>query len=150
MVYPMQGPRNYHSNAIHTIPPNPGLNRMPNRNHIQNKMQPLMQKGVGGLSKTLNNVQQVLGVVQSTAPIVQQYGPMVKNLPAMYRMLKAFKEVEDSESIEAESLESLEDNKEIMESSNKVTNDQTTYRKEKGYPNQQKRISGESTPKLFI
>src|SRR5690625_3150358 len=83
--------------------PNPYGGRPPSRgNQIQqmiqqfsNNPQALAAKSVGGLSKTLNNVQQVLNVVQSATPIVQQYGPMVKNLPAMYRMMKAFSQIED-------------------------------------------------------
>lgn len=66
----------------------------------QNQLTSLTSKGVGGLSNILTNVQQVLKVVESTAPIVQQYGPMIKNLPAMYRMMKAFKEIDDEESAE--------------------------------------------------
>jgi len=49
-------------------------------------------KGVDSISKTLDGIQQFLNIVQSTTPLIQEYGPMVKNLPAMYRMAKAFKE----------------------------------------------------------
>ncbi|QGS68794.1 hypothetical protein CV093_10950 [Oceanobacillus sp. 143] len=72
-------PKEYGSKLITTILPQ------------QAQAATIASKGAGGLSSTLNNVQQVLKVVQSTAPLVQEYGPMVKNLPAMYRMMKAFK-----------------------------------------------------------
>src|SRR5690625_4446351 len=55
----------------------------------------LATKGLGDISKTLSNVDQVIKVVKSATPIVQEYGPMVKNLPAMYRMVKAFSQIED-------------------------------------------------------
>src|SRR5690625_7636689 len=74
-------------------------------------------KGVNGLSKTLKNVQQVLHVVQSATPIVQEYGPMVKNIPAMYQMIKAFKDIEytpeDKEQIKSSSIEKSESDTEI-------------------------------------
>lgn len=54
-------------------------------------------KGIDSISKTLDGVQQVLNMVQSTAPLIQEYGPMVKNLPAMYRMAKAFKDIQSED-----------------------------------------------------
>lgn len=67
------------------------------------QMKPSNIQGNGvmnGISKTLDGVQQVLNMVQTSAPIVQEYGPMIKNLPAMYRMIKVFKELEASDSKE--------------------------------------------------
>lgn len=62
----------------------------------------MANKGINGLSKTLGNVQQIIRVVHSAAPVIQQYGPMVKNLPAMYRMMKAMKDInDDDQDIEA-------------------------------------------------
>ncbi|MGM8366726.1 VrrA/YqfQ family protein [Virgibacillus sp. W0181] len=89
----------------------------------------------------MTNVQQVLQVVQSAAPIVQQYGPMVKNIPMMYHMFKAFKEMDNDTEDEEEQLadddlneaEPLED---IMES--------TTSSEDLEYKD------GKSKPKLFI
>ena len=54
-------------------------------------------KGIDSISKTLDGVQQMLNMVQSTAPLIQEYGPMVKNLPAMYRMAKAFKDIQSED-----------------------------------------------------
>ncbi|WP_085992077.1 VrrA/YqfQ family protein [Oceanobacillus senegalensis] len=102
-------------------------------------------KGVGGLSKTLTNVQQVLNVVQSTAPIIQEYGPMVKNLPAMYRMMKAFKDIEkmDDHSNETDSQETTtKDDSFESEKSNQSDHNPTEGNK--------KRSSGQSQPKLYI
>ncbi len=103
----------------------------------------IASKGIGGVSKTLNNVQQVLKVVQSATPMVQEYGPMVKNFPAMYRMMKAFKDVEkdtpkkekkqESKSLEKKTVENNQVEKEI-----------------KPEVEIKKRASGKSTPRLFI
>ncbi|GGM23324.1 hypothetical protein GCM10011351_06410 [Paraliobacillus quinghaiensis] len=70
----------------------------------------------GGLSGTLDNIQQILKMSQSVTPLIQQYAPMVKNLPAMLTLLKAFQEsdeidgttTEDDSKIN-ESVEELED-----------------------------------------
>lgn len=99
----------------------------------------LINKGVGGLSSTLNNVQQVLKVVQSTAPIVQEYGPMVKNLPSMYRMMKAFKDLESDEKV------STNDKQE-------ETKEKQKDKMAKSQPDMPNRhdTSGDSKPKLFI
>src|SRR5690625_3100986 len=97
MVYQIMRQRIYQSYPANNMHQNQSANIAPSRNNIQSKVQPLVTKGVGGLSKTLNNVQQVLNVVQSTTPIVQQYGPMVKNIPAMYKMIKAFKDLESTD-----------------------------------------------------
>ncbi|WP_042223640.1 VrrA/YqfQ family protein [Oceanobacillus manasiensis] len=100
----------------------------------------LINKGVGGLSSTLNNVQQVLKVVQSTAPIVQEYGPMVKNLPSMYRMMKAFKD------LEAEDKKS--DDKPIESKDNKYEKEQVS--KSQSSKHIKRETSGDSKPILFI
>lgn len=100
----------------------------------------LINKGVGGLSSTLNNVQQVLKVVQSTAPIVQEYGPMVKNLPSMYRMMKAFKDMEADDKESKDAPINLDDQKKRKE---QTTNNQPSIRKKK-------ETSGDSKPILFF
>ncbi|RKQ37613.1 VrrA/YqfQ family protein [Oceanobacillus halophilus] len=103
----------------------------------------IASRGAGGLSKTLSNVQQVLHVIQSTAPIIQEYGPMVKNLPAMYRMMKAFKELDDDEpSEDTEEVKEIEstDFEDDTEIENEDINQQEKPRKR----------TGQSTPKLFI
>src|SRR5690625_3913405 len=96
-------------------------------------------KGVNGLSKTLKNVQQVLHVVQSATPIVQEYGPMVKNIPAMYRMIKSFQDIEDAP----------EDKEQI--NSNNVENPGNTKIPTADSGRKPEADSrGQSTPKLFI
>src|SRR5690625_1737630 len=138
MVYPIMRQRNYQYPANNMLQKQ-SSNIAPSRNNIQSKVQPLVTKGVGGLSKTLNNVQQVLNVVQSTTPIVQQYGPMVKNIPAMYKMKKAFKDVEstDNSTSKTKNLNRKSTNKIPSEK----VNDQSIN---------QNNNSGQSTPKLFI
>lgn len=157
-----QQQRNINPNAMHRSPnnfmfPQRDINRQgiqapnPGRNNIQGLLQrfihpqsggamgvDLATKGAGGLSKTLDNVQQVLKVVQSTAPMIQEYGPMVKNLPAMYRMMKAFKDVGDDEST---------NNEEESVASNHESKDSNTTENETVKP---KKSTGESTPKLFF
>lgn len=145
MVFPVQPPRNSYPDhrqlpANNQLLPNQRLNAPANRNNIKSFLQNqstagLVNKGMGGLSSTLNNVQQVLNVVQSTAPIVQEYGPMVKNLPAMYRMMKAFKEIDSSD----DNLE--KDQNHSSEKENITSNDKIS---------ETKKDNGLSKPKLFI
>lgn len=158
MVFPYQQQRqgNNYPNRMNQSPndfmfPQRNLNRQsvssPGKNNIQSMLQRFIQpqsttanlagKGAGGLSQTLNNVQQVLKAVQTTTPIIQEYGPMVKNLPAMYRMMKAFKEVENTDNKTAESVSTEIRSEESVE---------PTISKDSKPP----KTSGHSTPKLFI
>src|SRR5690625_6790900 len=66
MVYPIMRQRNYQSYPANNMLQKQSSNIAPSRNNIQSKVQPLVTKGVGGLSKTLNNVQQVLKDRKST------------------------------------------------------------------------------------
>lgn len=93
----------------------------------------LATKGLGDISKTLSNVDQVIKVVRSATPIVQEYGPMVKNLPAMYRMVKAFSQVEDS-------------------SENKTDSSTSNQKDPKDSIDEQETTSfrGKSTPRIYI
>ncbi|HLQ98514.1 MAG TPA: VrrA/YqfQ family protein [Candidatus Dormibacteraeota bacterium] len=109
MVYPIMPQQRGHSQprgnyiANHRFPSH--INRTTNPNGVQqffknlsnrnSSIGTLATKGLGDISKTLSNVDQVIKVVKSATPIVQEYGPMVKNLPAMYRMIKAFSQIED-------------------------------------------------------
>src|SRR5690625_2626954 len=68
-----------------------------NLSNRDSSLSTLATKGLSDISKTLSNVDQVIKVVQSATPIVQEYGPMVKNLPAMYRMVKAFGQIENDD-----------------------------------------------------
>lgn len=94
-------------------------------------------RGVDGISKTLNGVQQILRVVDTAAPIVKQYGPIVRNIPAMYRMMKAFKSIDDNDTEtkseqESQELESLTSSSFHLEEESSIKRD------------------GQSTPKLYI
>ena len=159
MVLPIHQQRNHnhYPNPMHHSPnqfmfpqrngnvPPQGSNTRGVQGILQRFIQPsggadIASRGAGGLSQTLNNVQQVLKVVQSTAPMIQEYGPMVKNLPAMYRMIKAFKDVE-SESVDNEKQESLP---------NQTANKKSTIEKDNITNDKPQKISGQSTPKLFI
>lgn len=146
MLFPTQSPRNTANNSMF---PNRSLNNSnptSSNNILQNLFKNqstagLVNKGVGGLSNTLNNVQQVLKMVETTTPLVQEYGPMVKNLPAMYKMMKAFKDIE-----------STDDNKEIKK--DQTEEEDITGNKENTIDDKEdfnlKKDSGESIPKLFI
>ncbi|OEH55822.1 hypothetical protein AQ616_06490 [Oceanobacillus sp. E9] len=111
--------------------------------------------GLQTLSKTLGGVQQFLGILQSTAPLIQEYGPMVKNLPSMYKMMKAFKEIsnEEDENTSNKSFENTDSNTEeditkninLNHSLDKETDANTNPPK---YVKEKK--SGISTPKLYI
>lgn len=110
----------------------------------------IASKGIGGMSKTLTNIQQVLKVVETTAPLVQQYGPLVKNLPMMLKMLKAFNEADDVDASElADDPISIEQEGEVAkapskENLNHLNSEVSTS--EMPEPLSQ----GQSTPKLFI
>ncbi|UJL48051.1 hypothetical protein KFZ58_09455 [Virgibacillus sp. NKC19-16] len=157
MVFPLQQPRNpYPDHRAHAVNnpllPKQRLNAPANSNNIKSLLQNqstagLVNKGIGGLSGALNNVQHVLNVVQSTAPIVQEYGPMVKNLPAMYRMMKAFKEVDSSDDVEKEQNHSNE--KENVANNDKNYDEIKQPTSDNKY-SETKKDNGLSTPKLFI
>lgn len=158
--------------------PNRGFQNMPSQGNIggilqrflgSNQSQNIGQmasKGFGGISKTLNSVQQVLRVVDTAAPIVKQYGPMVRNLPAMYRMMKAFKNMEstntdsDSENDNDNETKEASSNKEsidigiesdILDSyESNSSSESNTYRQHEQKTPKRSTTNGESTPKLFI
>jgi len=116
----------------------------------------LANKGIDGLSKTLNNVQQVLKVVESTAPLIEQYGPMVKNLPAIYKMFKSLKEFEDidGEGEQSDLSESFSfDNEEVSSdwSESFSNNDkEESISVEENEEIIKEKSNGQSIPKLFI
>lgn len=123
------------------------INRSTNTNGIQqifrNLSNPnssigtLATKGFGDISKTLSNVDQVIKVVQSATPIVQEYGPMVKNLPAMYRMVKAFSQIEDDQDNQTDQkIEKTSTNQSVIKEN---------IVEQKADP-----FKGESTPRLYI
>ncbi|HLR51336.1 MAG TPA: VrrA/YqfQ family protein [Candidatus Avamphibacillus sp.] len=116
----------------------------------------LANKGIGGLSKTLTNVQQVLKVVESTAPLIEQYGPMVKNLPAIFKMIKSLKEFEDMDE-EAEGSDLFEsstfNNEELSSDwSESFLNNEEEESISIGddEENIKEKSNGQSIPKLFI
>lgn len=119
--------------------------------HAKPALTEMASKGIGGISKTLTNVQQVLKVVETTAPLVQQYGPFVKNLPAMLKMLKAFNE-SDSQ-IESEHLnESVDLNQEIKSTEYISPEKEFDSGNDENIESKSEDIEyrGQSTPKLFI
>jgi hypothetical protein len=131
MIFP-PGHQRRHSNPL-------GKN-MRTRNTLQPpskfNVKSIGSSSVGGITKTLDSVQQVLNMVQSSAPFIQEYGPMIKNLPAMYRMMKAFKEIESSDD-DVKQTEDTEEN-----------NNKETVISE--YQPPKTKSIGESKPKLYI
>lgn len=105
---------------------------------------PQISKGISGFSGILNNIQQVLRVVETTTPIIKEYGPMLKNLPAMYRMVKAFKNIDDPEEQKGEEKKEAEGTGE--EKGNEKEKDIATEKVEKKV----EKRTGLSTPKLYI
>jgi hypothetical protein len=124
--------------------------------------------GASGFSKALDNIQQVLKTIESGVPIVQEYAPMIKNLPAMYNMMKAFNDSEETpdESTEESNNENQEKNQSEKKEDEreKVTNPPTLETKkefdketdeEKKETKEEtrekiKKTNGKSVPKLFI
>ncbi|MFD1040039.1 VrrA/YqfQ family protein [Virgibacillus byunsanensis] len=166
MVFPIQRPINIRNSPVQNPPNNfwaqgRGFNPpVPqSRNPLQNIIQSLFKsqgsysgvatQGGGGFTNTLTNIQQILNFVQKSAPIVQEYGPMVKNLPAMYRMMKAFNENDDeNENEESANLtESSNTADEMLESSSRSV--ETESSDDQLQP-QGKSRSGQSLPKLYI
>lgn len=164
MLFPTQHPTNFppyqmQANPMQRMtgnmmfpgqrPAAPPTSSNPMQNIIGRFLQPqnvqqaaaLPTRAAGGLSNTLNNVQQVLKIVQSTAPVVQQYGPMVKNIPVMFKMLKAFKDTDD------EPNESIASPK---EQDNKNTKDESGSDPKQTKSTVLKTNDGQSKPKLFI
>ncbi|HEX6593512.1 MAG TPA: VrrA/YqfQ family protein [Bacillota bacterium] len=105
----------------------------------------LATKGIGGLSKTLNHVQQALKMAETITPMVKQYGPMVKNLPAMFKMLKALKDYESSEGDSERNHSELESSNESLEASEEIKQPLQDDR-----PLNTPAKTGESVPKLYI
>ena len=115
------------------------------RQHVQQTPQNLnrflpttgnINKGMDGLTTILGYTQKFLRVVETTTPIIQEYGPMFKNLPAMYRMFKAFKDINGD----------TETHMENEELSIDLEADKTV---EDGFKTPSVR-TGISTPKLYI
>lgn len=146
MVFPSRPQRSLPSRQPRQMFPNQQFSNKMTSNSKQGKgWQPLIAKGVNGVSKTLGNVQQVLNVVQSTTPFIQQYGPMVKNIPSMYRMIKAFKDVDNSDKPDADKKE-----KETQWINQKSSGTKDENAKQDVLPKQRTNSDGQSTPKLFI
>lgn len=55
----------------------------------------------GGIPEMLNNVQKVMGLAQQFGPMIQQYGPFIKNMPAMFKMMRALNNSDESTETEA-------------------------------------------------
>lgn len=85
---------------------------MKDKTHIANLLQnPNIGKGLNSFQKGLGNLQQVLRLIETTTPFIQEYGPMIKNLPAMYRMMKALKNIDQLSDESNEESENKTDNK---------------------------------------
>ncbi|MBO1004351.1 VrrA/YqfQ family protein [Pseudogracilibacillus auburnensis] len=93
----------------------------PFRNRVSYKINEYFLRG-------LVYIQSILKLLLSSSPFIEQYGPVIKELPKMYTLVKAFKEINNSEL--EEGIEEQNENDEYME--------KNTFR------------SDESLPKLFI
>jgi len=98
----------------------------------------------GSIAKNLDRIQQILNVVERTVPYLEEYGPMVKNLPKMYQMMKAFKELEKDEQ-EDEKTEA-----EATASNQETATEQDTKEEKEIKTAATESTSGLSKPKLFI
>ncbi|WP_102707098.1 VrrA/YqfQ family protein [Terribacillus saccharophilus] len=123
---------------------------------------PATSSSSGGVSllDMLNHTQSALRAAESFMPMVQEYGPMVKNLPSMFKMMKALKDInfdEDDEETASETEAKYENqDKDKSEEGNKsLTPISTPISKEEKAPPQQKLKksgsgSGKSLPKMYI
>ncbi|TDQ40332.1 VrrA/YqfQ family protein [Aureibacillus halotolerans] len=114
--------------------------------------------GGGGIEGAMGNMQNMLKLAESAAPIVkqaQQYGPMLKNLPAMFKMMKAFTDMKGSgdetateESGNQEpsvSATTAKKTKEPLSNSDNESVSQFSYEEEYS-----KEVEKPSTPKLYV
>ncbi len=118
---------------------------------------PASSSSSGGVSllDMLNHTQSALRAAESFMPMVQEYGPMVKNLPSMFKMMKALKDINFDENDEetASETEAKYENqdKDKSEEGNKSL---TLISKEEKAPPQQKLkkvdLTGKSLPKMYI
>lgn len=75
-------------------------------------------------------IQYILKLLISSSPFIDQYGPVIKELPKMYTLVKAFKEISSGELEENDSLET--------ETNSAIEYENNTFR------------SDEPLPRLFI
>src|SRR5699024_3157783 len=103
-TYPRNMPMSNHHLFNHGRRFQPTTHTNPIQNMLQSIGAPntsvmnLATRGMAGLSKTLNHVQQALKMAETITPTVKKYGPMVKNIPCKLKMLKALKDFERTES----------------------------------------------------
>src|SRR5699024_1473941 len=103
-TYPENMPMSNHHLFKHGRRLQPTTHTNPIKNMLQSiraqntSVMNLATRGMGSLSKTLNHVQQALKMAETITPIVKQYGAMVKNIPSMFKMVKALKVFESTES----------------------------------------------------
>ena len=154
MIFPIQKkstqtPPQYYGNTAPFMFGRHNLSTPPNRLPAATKIpvslptnilaSPKINKGIGGFAKTLENLQQVLRMVETTTPFIREYGPMIKNLPAMYRMMRAFKDIEEQPEEKDVNVEK-EESKKVIIAPEIDTKSKTIPPKSKGL----------STPKLYI
>lgn len=119
---------------------------------------PASTSSSGGVSllDMLNHTQSALRAAESFMPMVQEYGPMVKNLPSMFKMMKALKDINfDDDDEEAASETEAKDEKQDKDKSEEGNKSLTPISKEEKAPPQQKPKksvsgSGKSLPKMYI
>ncbi len=111
---------------------------------------PHISKGIDGFSGILDNVQQVLKIVDTTTPLIKEYGPMIKNLPAMYRMVKAFKEVDSMDDETEKDIDVSKDKDSVVHENEKDSIEQSENVPKETVGETSRKSNGVSTPKLYI
>lgn len=121
---------------------------------------PATTSSSGGVSllDMLNHTQSALRAAESFMPMVQEYGPMVKNLPSMFKMMKALKDInfdDDDEETASETEAKDENQDKDKDKSEEGDKSLTLISKEEKAPLQQKPKksasgSGKSLPKMYI
>lgn len=119
------------------------------------------------LTGMLNNTQKVLQAAESITPLVQEYGPLVKNIPAMWKLYRGMKNIDDtnitSASNEATSTQSQMQQQ--VQETNSTNGESKIFRPTENHSVIESRLQqtkmanksaapvwakGESKPKLFI
>lgn len=143
MIFGRNRPLNQTGTPLRNVPPQPGFLAGPKRFMPAAKPADVKPAAGAGILGNLDRIQQILNVVERAAPMIEEYGPMVKNLPKMYRMMKAFKEIEqEDEQVKVqEEKQNPAGNSEQKKSAEPVENVDVKSEKPK---------KGISSPKLFI
>lgn len=116
------------------------------------------------LTGMLNNTQKVLQAAESITPLVQEYGPLVKNIPAMWKLYRGMKNIDDT-SVTSDSENTSAQSQQQVQETNSANGEPKIFHPTENHAVVESRLQqakmdnksaapvwakGESKPKLFI